>query len=326
MYGKLALILAVVGLLISLVQAQAGEPIPVLLNTQNEAQRQAWQDALKAAFDDQTLIWVVAEKDADIVITAQDEKTVVFVRQNAVQRLSPILEPAPPVILQTDDVGVYAVGAWRLAQGDCTSLEAEAASSPIPAIHRVNCTIIAAYQDSESPSDESLLNSARSFYGKERFRAARNNRLWLWYKAGDTKKAMGHLNREIITARSDEGRAFWYGKRAQFYALDFDYQSALEDLDRAIADDSDNPLYLTRKGEVYLLLYEWNNVKDAFDAAIALDPEFALAYFQRGILLSTMTDVEGANADFSMYLSLAPRGVYAEMARQYLTSGASLWF
>ncbi|NJR12449.1 hypothetical protein HC776_00725 [bacterium] len=148
-------------------------------------------------------------------------------------------------------------------------------------------------------------------------RAAHTNRLWLWWQAGQTQRVKGVLQRQVLFAQTDEDRAFWIGKRAQFHALDFDFQAALRDLEEAITLDAAHPLYPTRKGEVYLLLYEWNNARAAFDAALALDPMYAPAYFQRGVLLSTMGETDAANADFSRYLALAPRGVWAALAWQY---------
>lgn len=325
MYGKFALILVLLAFLLSLLGAQAVEPIPVLLKARDNAQKEAWQNSLTAAFGDQELTWVEHEKEADIVLMSSEvmdgEIIYVSVRQNALLRLSSILEPAPPAVLQIeDDVGVYAAGLWRFSQGDCAALGTEATSMPIVGIHLANCAIIAAYHPDETVSEETLIDLEANFEGKERFRSTSINRAWLTHKAGRPEQAMLLLQRSIarnLNRGTSADRAFWYGKRAQFYALDFDFQAALRDLDQAIALDPENPLYFTRKGEVYLLLYEWNNAKDAFDAAIALDPEFALAYFQRGILLSTMTEIEAANADFAMYLALEPRGVYAELARQY---------
>ena len=317
MYGKFALILALVGLLISLVKAQAGEPIPVLLNTQNEAQRQAWQDDLTAAFDDQTLIWVEDEKDADIVITYDNDTTSLLVRQNAVQRLSPILEPAPYVVLENDaDTAAIAALLWPLAHGNCSVSWLDRGllnliGDGVGMLYLANCHLIDLYANAETePEMQYRALVSHKFMEVISFPAAEVNWIWLWLRVSDVPPT-------DIILQPERSPAFWYGKRAQFYALDFDYQAALRDLDRAIEADPENPLYLTLKGEVYLLLYEWNNAKAAFDAALLLDPAYALAYFQRGILRSTMTETDAANADFSMYLSLAPRGVYAEMARQY---------
>jgi tetratricopeptide (TPR) repeat protein len=244
-----------------------------------------------------------------------------------VQRLSPILEPVPPVVLANDaDVAVASL-LWSLAQGKCDIAEEKTLLDVIdPAVRAMfegNCWLIAAHAEDETDEDM-LMRANRQFDQAVSIPAAKANWIWLVHEIGDKFYTRELISLEILTPEiTVSDAAFWHGKRAQFYALDFDYQAALRDLDRAIEAEPDNPLYLTLKGEVYLLLYEWNNAKDAFDKAIALDPNFALAYFQRGILLSTMTDIEGANADFSMYLALEPRGVYAEMAQQYRIGGES---
>ncbi len=322
MVEKLALILALLGLLVGLVSAQAGEAVPVLLKGQNEAQIATWKDDLISAFGEQTLMWVAAEKDADIVITAQAEGTTLFVRQNAIQRLSPILEPAPPVVLEdAADAGVVAALLWPLVQGNCADNEEKSMldliNAPLRDLYRANCALIAA-TSGETPNHEALLEVMHQFEKAFTIREAKANWIWLIHASRQLFYTRELIALEILNPVSDDAnKAFWVGKRGQFYALDFDYQAAKRDLDRAMAAAPDNPLYPTLKGDVYLLLYEWNNAKVAFDAAIALDPTFALAYFERGVLLSTMTDTAGANADFSMYLSLAPRGVYADLARQY---------
>jgi tetratricopeptide (TPR) repeat protein len=323
MYGKFALILALAAFLLSPLMAQVGEPIPVLLNTQNEIQKITWQDDLTAAFGDQELAWVEAEQEADIVITYDNDSVSLFVRQNAVQRLSPILEPAPPVMMESDEnVAVIAALLWPLVHGECETAEEATAldmmDAGLKAMYEANCSLIAAHAEDE-PNEDLLMQANRQFDQAISIPAAKANWVWLVHEIGDKFYTRELISLEILNPEKEaKDEAFWYGKRAQFYALDFDYQAALRDVDRAIDADPENPLYPTLKGEVYLLLYEWNNAKAAFDAAIALDPDFALAYFQRGILLSTMTDIEGANADFSMYLALEPRGVYAEMVRQYM--------
>lgn len=307
---------------------QETAPIPVFLDTPNAQQSAAWQASLETAFGETPLVWVEAEEDADLILelmSAMDGEFIFLtVRQNTLLRLSPILEPAPPVaMLAADEIGVYAPQVWRLVQGDCDVppliVETDEGPHELPdiGIYRANCALIAAYQADETPSHDILNDLARQFYRYRGWHATDVNRAWLWHQVGQTNGAMKLLTRLVSRFRLEKEKAFWFAKRAQFHALDFEYQAALADLETAIDLDPANPLYHTRRGEVYLLLYEWDNARAAFDTAIALDPDYAPAYFQRGILLSTMGETAAANADFARYLALEPRGVWAEMARQY---------
>lgn len=327
MYGKWPLIITILGLLSGLLVAQEKTGVPILLQTESEAQKEARQIQFSAVFADETLTWVEEQKDADIIIALQDDDEVLItIRQNALLHLSPIFEAAPPVFVPNDDdVAAITALLWQLTQGECDVAEEETAldliEPDIRVVYEGNCQLIAGLTPDELDHDR-LLEAGHRFEKALSLRAAKSNRVWLVHEAGDVFFTRELISLEILNPQAtDSEKAFWYAKRAQFYALDFDYQAALRDLDKAMALDDDNPLYPTLKGEVYLLLYEWNNAHDAFEAALMLNPDYAPAYFQRGILLSTMTETESANADFSHYLELEPRGVYAELARQYRGEG-----
>jgi tetratricopeptide (TPR) repeat protein len=115
--------------------------------------------------------------------------------------------------------------------------------------------------------------------------------------------------------------------RAQLYALAFDYDSAIADMDAAIelaeannvSDEQLAELY-TLRGEIIFLIYEWDRVLENFNTALELDPDYAPAYFQRGVLFYTMTEREHALADFQHYLEIAPDGEHAAETQRYLDS------
>lgn len=115
--------------------------------------------------------------------------------------------------------------------------------------------------------------------------------------------------------------------RARLYALAFDYDSAIADVDTAIALAEENALsnetlaeLYTRRGEFILLLYEWDRALADFNHALALAPDYAPAYFQRGVLYYTMAQRERALADFQAYLERQPDGELTAQARQYIES------
>lgn len=118
-----------------------------------------------------------------------------------------------------------------------------------------------------------------------------------------------------------------YARRARIYALLFDYDNAIADINTAISWEQNfqnSPSILTYlytiRGEIIFLIYEWDRVEDNFDMAIELDPTYAPAYFQRGVLFYTMTRREDALVDFETYLKLEPDGIYAEDAQAHIES------
>lgn len=157
------------------------------------------------------------------------------------------------------------------------------------------------------------------------------NLAWVLVQRGETQSAFELLNTLLETAIVDEqifSELFALRARAWLYALTFDYDNAIADMNTAIdiAEANDDisasrlaELYTTR-GEIVFLIYEWDRVEDNFNTAIELDPEHAPAYFQRGILFYTVTRREDAQADFETYLELAPDGIYAEQATSYIES------
>jgi tetratricopeptide (TPR) repeat protein len=153
-----------------------------------------------------------------------------------------------------------------------------------------------------------------------------NNMAWAYLQMGSPEYATSIFDFAIEnTAESYLPTLFSH--RAQLYALAFDYDSAIADIDSAIESAEENDfdnitlaeLY-TLRGEIIFLIYEWDRVLDNFNYAIELDPSYAPAYFQRGILYYTMAQRELALADFETYLELIPEGEYAEQAQDNIES------
>lgn len=108
--------------------------------------------------------------------------------------------------------------------------------------------------------------------------------------------------------------------RAQLHALNFDYDSAIADMDAAIALDPENPELYVLRGQMVILLYEWNRVAENYNTALEIDPNYPPAYFYRGILYYTNLFREDALADFERYLEIAPHGEHAADAARYAES------
>jgi tetratricopeptide (TPR) repeat protein len=164
------------------------------------------------------------------------------------------------------------------------------------------------------------------------------NLAWLYIHIGKTDEALTLLKDYLPTVCSsitlDENNPYIHlgqletlARRAQLYALAFDYDSAIADMDAAIdlaeahevSDEQLAELY-TLRGEIIFLIYEWDRVLENFNTALKLNPDYAPAYFQRGVLYYTMTEPENALADFQHYLELASDGEYATEAQRYIDS------
>jgi tetratricopeptide (TPR) repeat protein len=107
-------------------------------------------------------------------------------------------------------------------------------------------------------------------------------------------------------------------RRAQLFALAFDYDAAIADLTRAVALDPSNPELYVLRGQIAILLYDWDRVLADYDTAIELDPEYAKAYFYRGILYYSLLDREKALSDFEFAIELSPESEFAEQAMMYI--------
>jgi tetratricopeptide (TPR) repeat protein len=156
---------------------------------------------------------------------------------------------------------------------------------------------------------------------------ARQNLAWLYAQNGNLETALSTYNIVFEADSAPYVRVYHLSHRAQLYALSFDYDSAIADMDAAIelaeanevSDEQLAELY-TLRGEIIFLIYEWDRVLENFNTALELAPDYPPAYFQRGVLYYTMTERENALADFQHYLEIAPDGEYAAEAQRYTDS------
>jgi tetratricopeptide (TPR) repeat protein len=156
---------------------------------------------------------------------------------------------------------------------------------------------------------------------------ARQNLAWLYAQNSDLETALSTYNTVFEANPAPYVRVYHLSHRAQLYALAFDYDSAIADMDAAIelakanevSDEQLAELY-TLRGEIIFLIYEWDSVLENFNTALELDPDYAPAYFQRGVLYYTMTERDLALADFQHYLEIAPDGEHAAAAQRYIDS------
>jgi tetratricopeptide (TPR) repeat protein len=161
------------------------------------------------------------------------------------------------------------------------------------------------------------------------------NLAWLRIQL-DRPNAFNTLNR--VMERADSFSTFWLlralTKRSQLYALDFQFEKAIADMDAAIDfattanaqsattevdSEAMAQLYIER-GQRILLTYEWDDVLTDYDRAIEIAPTYAPGYYYRGILFYTQGKRDEAAADFARYVELAPEGEFAADANDYIAS------
>ena len=90
-------------------------------------------------------------------------------------------------------------------------------------------------------------------------------------------------------------------------------ESAIADLNQALALDPENPeLYLAR-GNYYSSVNESEKAIDDFSEAIALFPYYVEAYFLRAATYANLNDDENAVSDFRKALDMAGSGELREL-------------
>lgn len=150
------------------------------------------------------------------------------------------------------------------------------------------------------------------------------NLAWTYLQLGEAEKSFDLMDQLVEQSKNRISTNQFLIKvlqyRAQLYALAFDYDSAIADMNTAIELDPTNPKWYVLRGQMVLLTYEWDQVLADYNHALELDPDYADAYFYRGVLFYTQGPRENALEDFEHYLELAPDGQHADQASDYAES------
>jgi tetratricopeptide (TPR) repeat protein len=240
----------------------------------------------------------------------------------------------PILINLVAGIALYMVGDCEAAEEYFTVVSEDANEQPHPddlyryiSFFRANCRILMGeYQQAIEllalylPEDEQDWLMHKGYI---------NNLAWLYVQANQDDKARYLITRLVELSKNKIGEETTLARAARFYALLFDYETALTYINQAlnlIPPSSDILEQHTRadlhtiRGEIYLLLYEWHNALADFDTAVELAPEYADAYFYRGLTHYTLVNREAALQDFERYLELAPEGFHAAQAQQSIES------
>lgn len=152
------------------------------------------------------------------------------------------------------------------------------------------------------------------------------NKAWILVQQEETAAAFDLMGQVIEAAQQDDTTAAIYEYaqaltfRARLYALTFDFDQAMADMDAAITLQPDHPERYAERGQIIMLLYEWDRALADYNTALELDSTYAPAYFYRGVLYYSILEREPALADFEQYLALLPQGYNAPEAERYIES------
>jgi tetratricopeptide (TPR) repeat protein len=108
------------------------------------------------------------------------------------------------------------------------------------------------------------------------------------------------------------------GNRAVAYRLLGEYDLALEDSNRAIGLDPNDPFYYVERGLVYYELEEYQTAVEDFTTATELDPAYEDAWLNMGDAQRELKDNAGAVESYQRYLELYPDSPYAEELQEFI--------
>lgn len=156
------------------------------------------------------------------------------------------------------------------------------------------------------------------------------NLAWAYLQIGRADEGIDLLTDAISQPNSEAFPTYTIQQlshRAQIYALDFQFDPAIEDITTAIAmaETFGAPPEITAKlykqrGDHIFLIYEWDRVLQDYNQAIELDSDYADAYYARGVLYYTQGPRTAALQDFEMFSTLAPDSPRIAEAQTYIES------
>ncbi|MBN1128513.1 MAG: tetratricopeptide repeat protein [Chitinispirillaceae bacterium] len=127
------------------------------------------------------------------------------------------------------------------------------------------------------------------------------NRGIAWKSAGNLDSALADLDRAIAF---DSLYAFSYGNRGEVFIRFGDFERALADFTRAISLDPNYASAYRNRGGVYLYRGEYDRALSDFHQDIRINPRHAEAYYNRGLAYSVNNDFERAIADYTQAIVL----------------------
>ncbi len=114
------------------------------------------------------------------------------------------------------------------------------------------------------------------------------------------------------------GTALEWKDKAKIASAAKDTNTALEDLNKALAIDPHFADALNNRATVYIARAQWDLALRDFDEAIRLDPKHRVAYLNRAIAKADVGDFDGSVADARQAIVVAPDDITKNQAQQGL--------
>lgn len=118
-------------------------------------------------------------------------------------------------------------------------------------------------------------------------------------------------------------RDITYNRISKCYQLLYDWDSAIQNMDKAIELNPKDYRYLYFKAGIYKNAGKLKEAIAVMDNYIELQPDYYYAYYRRAWYKDNYKDIDGAIEDYSTYIELVPDYAYSYMSRgrQYLLKG-----
>ena len=141
------------------------------------------------------------------------------------------------------------------------------------------------------------------------------NRAIMYYEQNDYNSAMSDLNRVLA---DEPGNALTLYNRSLINAQIGNLEEALQDMDRVIGINPGNVLAYFNRASVFIQMERWKDALEDYDKAIELYPDFAKAYMNRSYVESML----GMKAESKKDYDTARRKVSEYRARNAEAEGS----
>ena len=122
-------------------------------------------------------------------------------------------------------------------------------------------------------------------------------------------------NSELEISYEDLLNAAIYNNRGSISGVKEEWNSALQDFNRAIELDPNLPEAYLNRGLLYTTLEQWDNALQDFDRAIEIKPELDTTYIYRGYIYGLQKNFDKALTDLDRAISLDEQNSHAYHVR-----------
>ncbi len=125
-----------------------------------------------------------------------------------------------------------------------------------------------------------------------------------YYLQGDFERAAQYYSQDI---EREPQQSAHYLARAACYLNILQKEKAIADVERALKLNPNSALALQLRGEIYAMDKNYDAALDLFARAQAINPNWAIPYFDRGSVLLDKKEFQSALDEFDKSISLSPQ-------------------